>query len=282
MNERALRIAIVRDPEKVLILGDLHGNWRCAMSLFERLPELLPGESPRVILQVGDFGIWDGKEGARYLMRLTHSLINNDAYLAFIDGNHECFPLLKFYGQRGLEGNVPSPLPGARYINDRIWHIPRGLRWSWQGKTWLGLGGAVSVDRALRTEGESWWPEEEITPEQAIAVAEAGHADIMLTHDCPWESPHPPFPPPPPLWVPYIKRSNDHQKRLQHVVDAVQPSTLIHGHLHMDYRAMADMKHGPVDITGLSYEYSAGSWGVFDTRELSWVPVRGSLCEEQE
>ena len=49
----------------------------------------------------------------------------------------------------------------------------------------LALGGAVSLDRAGRTEGVDWWPQEEITPRQAASVIEAGPAAVMVTHECP-------------------------------------------------------------------------------------------------
>ena len=38
----------------------------------------------------------------------------------------------------------------------RIWHLPRGHRWRWHGRDWLALGGAVSLDRAVRTAGVNW------------------------------------------------------------------------------------------------------------------------------
>jgi hypothetical protein len=53
----------------------------------------------------------------------------------------------------------------------RIWHLPRGHRWRWHGRDWLALGGAVSLDRGVRTAGVNWWPEEEITWRQAGPVS---------------------------------------------------------------------------------------------------------------
>ena len=43
----------------------------------------------------------------------------------------------------------------------------------------------MSLDRAVRTEGVDWFPAEEITDAQEAAVIAAGHADVLVSHDCP-------------------------------------------------------------------------------------------------
>lgn len=65
----------------------------------------------------------------------------------------------------------------------------RGQVFELDGKTYFTMGGASSVDRDLRVEGESWWPrelpgEEEFDTARA-RLADAGWSvDYVVTHDC--------------------------------------------------------------------------------------------------
>src|SRR5262245_22342917 len=78
-------------PSRVLVAGDWHGNREWAINVLMRVPQLLAGEQRRLVLQLGDFGIWPGAEGRRYLGSVTAVLDRVDAELWFIDGNHEDF-----------------------------------------------------------------------------------------------------------------------------------------------------------------------------------------------
>lgn len=222
------------DPKHVIVAGDWHGNGAWAATVIRQLPDLLQNESPRLILHCGDFGIWPGAAGDRYLRDVNRHLEAVDGMIWFVDGNHEWHPALEQIRQ----------VDGKGWLRDRIWHLPRGHRWTWHGRTWLALGGAVSVDKAIRTDGKSWWAEEEITCEQAAAVSSAGSADVLVTHDCPAGVRHE-FPPPPSSWAREdLDRSDVHRRRLQSVVDAVRPGHLIHGHLHRGYTRTVDLGWG--------------------------------------
>src|SRR5258706_7873440 len=220
-------------PRRILVAGDWHGNLRWATSVIQQVPHLLADEQSRIVLQLGDFGVWPGDEV--YTTLLTDALIRADANLWFVDGNHEEHPKLSALLD-GWDGTAP-----VRY-RERIWWLPRGYRWQWHGRTWLALGGAASLDRAglvsargdgqmvrvpNRTRGTDWWPEEEITDEQELAVIAGGKADVMVTHDCPGQVTNS-FPPRPSWWSPLdLERSERHAERLQRVGEAVQPSHLM-------------------------------------------------------
>lgn len=81
-------------PKAVVVCGDWHCDTAWALSVIHRLPELLPDEKDRIILHLGDFGIWPGREGRNYRLRISEALTAIDAELMFIDGNHENFDLL--------------------------------------------------------------------------------------------------------------------------------------------------------------------------------------------
>jgi hypothetical protein len=249
-------------PGRIGVAGDWHGNTAWATRAVRKICALLPADGPRVIVQLGDFGIWPGARGREYLSGLDAALAAADAVLWFVDGNHEDFTQLARFR--------PGP-DGRAQVTDRIWHLPRGHRWRWHGRDWLALGGAVSLDRAGRTAGADWWPEEEITWPQAGAVIEAGPADVMVTHECPAGIEHA-FPPPPSWWSPAdLRRSGAHRALLGEVVLAVRPRWLMHGHLHLSYQRQVDLGYGPVDVTGLDCDGAqSGNWAILDIASMRW------------
>jgi Calcineurin-like phosphoesterase len=250
-------------PARIGVAGDWHGNTAWAIQAVREISPLLPADGPRMIVHLGDFGIWPGAAGRQYLARLDAALAAAGAELSFVDGNHEDFTQLARL-RPGPDGRAP--------VTERIWHLPRGHRWRWHGRDWLALGGAVSLDRAERTEGASWWPEEEITRRQAESVIEAGSADVMVTHECPAGVEHR-FPPAPPGWAPAdVARSDVHRRLLRDVVLAVRPRWLMHGHLHLSYRRRVDLGGGPIDVTGLDCDGAkSGNWGILDVTTMRWL-----------
>jgi hypothetical protein len=254
-------------PDRIGVAGDWHGNTAWATRAVGKISALLPPAGPRLIVHLGDFGIWPGRDGQDYLSRLDAALAAAAAELWFVDGNHEDFSLLARLR--------PGP-SGRERVTDRIWHLPRGHRWRWHGREWLALGGGVSLDRAGRTPGVDWWPEEEITQEQAEAVIGAGPADVMVTHECPAGVEHA-FPPPPSWWSPAdLRRSDAHRGLLREIVLAVRPSWLMHGHLHIGYQRRVDLGGGPVEITGLDCDGADhGNWAILDTTSMRWLRFQG-------
>jgi Calcineurin-like phosphoesterase len=257
-------------PGRVLVAGDWHGNTRWAQGVIRQAPHLLAGEDRKIILQLGDFGIWPGIPGGAYLADVAAALKESDTWLLFVDGNHEDFDQLhatrdQWVRDSGRPLLSPVPLAGGR-----IQWLPRGYRWTWHERTWLALGGGVSLDKAGRIEYYDWWPQEEITGEQERDVIAAGAADVMVTHECPGGVTHT-FPPPPPWWnLADLARSDAHRERMQRVVDAVRPSHLIHGHLHIGYQRTCDFGFGPVRVTGLDMDGQDWNYAILDTRTMEW------------
>jgi hypothetical protein len=242
-------------PGRILVAGDWHGNARWAVHVIREAAALLEGEEQRIILHLGDFGIWPGLDGTLYLNCVIGACLAHDVRILFVDGNHEDFTRIEDFRIR--DGQLVS------------W-LPRGYRWEWHGRTWLALGGGVSLDKALRTEGRDWWPQEAITGRQERDVIAGGHADVMVTHECPGGVTHA-FPPPPSFWDPRdLALSDVHREKLQRVVDAVRPSHLMHGHLHIGYQRTVDFGYGPVEITGLDRDGKKWNWAILDTRTMKW------------
>lgn len=253
------------DPAEIVACGDLHGNTKSAVAMVHHAGKLLRAEKNRVILQAGDFGIWPNGYG--YLDAVNEALSEEDIELWFAEGNHEDFSQLPLSKPNTSKIQMDQCAAGE---SSKIYWLPRGHRWEWHGRTWLALGGAASVDKAMREEGISWWPEEEITNRQADRVIADGPADVMLTHDCP-AGPVFSYPPPPPQWdVRDLARSEIHRERLRHVVDAVKPGHLIHGHMHIPVQRLYDFGYGDVQVTGLDKDGEPWNYAVLNLETMEW------------
>lgn len=155
----------------VYLTGDCHGDFR-KIYTFADIMEL--GEDDHLIV-LGDMGLlWrHDRADANVFIRDFEDRWKFNLY--FVDGNHENFSLLK---------NLPVDSNRMGYVSPHIKHLRRGCRYNIGNKDILAIGGADSVDKFRRTEGLSWWKEEEITAEQIDAIP-AGHYDYILSHSCP-------------------------------------------------------------------------------------------------
>jgi Calcineurin-like phosphoesterase len=251
-------------PSRILVAGDWHGNRYWALNVVQRVPQLLPGEQRRLIVHLGDFGIWPDDDGQRYLNAVNSALSKVGAELWFIDGNHEDFSqLAQLAGSALPDGRVP--------VRSNIYHLPRGQRWDWHSRMWVACGGGVSLDKALRKYGHDWWPQEEITSQQESAIINNGPADVLVCHDCPADVTHA-FPPPPSRWNREdLARNNAHRVRLQGIVDATRPAHIMHGHLHRAYQRTCDFGYGSVQVTGLGADGSMRNFAVLDVTSMAWT-----------
>ena len=253
------------EPRKVLIAGDWHGNLRWASAIVGLLPDLLADESPRIIVHVGDFGVWPGRAGERYLAELADALHGANAMVMFVDGNHEDHAGLQRSWRDQGRPLAPQPL---NFRGD-LWWLPRGTRWTWRDRTWVAAGGAVSVDRAFRRAGRDWWPEEEISEGDHQRIVSPGRADVMLCHDAPTTVPMT-FGQWPSGWdIADKARADAHRDRLQAIVDEVRPTHLFHGHYHRWHDLTVPMGHGNVRVVGLDMDDSLyGNVRVLDVESM--------------
>jgi hypothetical protein len=264
----------VPDPGSVVVAGDWGSlELQPARHVIRRAGCLLAAEPRRLILHTGDGVVWPGPEGAAFLAGVSRELEMADADLWFWEGNHDDHSRLEEIrrchdsAQREL-GRAPAP---PYQVAPRVWWLPRGHRWRWHDRTWLAMGGGVSVDRARRTGGKDWWPAEEITAAQADAAVADGQADVLLCHDVPHGVTHT-FPPPKPDWDwKDLIRAEEHRRRLQRVTDGVRPFWVIHGHLHMAYQRTCDFGYGPVEVTGLAVEGDPLSYLLLDVCHMTWT-----------
>ncbi len=130
----------------------------------------------------GDFGgVWDNSS-----IRTGYLQWLNDCNFTtlFVDGNHENFDRLY---------DMPvSPWNGGKvhYIRDNIIHLMRGQVFEIDGKRFFTMGGGNSIDKAMRTEHETWWSQEMPSREEYNIAAENlqknnNKVDYIITHTAP-------------------------------------------------------------------------------------------------
>jgi hypothetical protein len=213
-------VTAVPEIRRILLTGDVHGNtaW-----VIQHVLKQAKRRRCQLVMQMGDWGIWSGRDGVRFLDGVERAATAAGIYVWFIDGNHEDFNLLY---------SLPLDAEGRRPVRDHITHIPRGHRWTWAGRTMLACGGASSLDVMYRLPQVSWWPQEAITRGEVEACVSGGRADVLFTHDINLE-----------LKIegafsmndlPMAVRNSVYGNRLalQRIVDVTQPSLQVHGHWH--------------------------------------------------
>ena len=146
----------------------------------------------------------------------------------WIDGNHENFDLLETYPVSEWHGGR------VQRICEHVLRLMRGEVFDIDGRTFFAMGGARSTDKARRTEGESWWPQEVPNDdERAYAertLSEHGWSvDYVLTHAAPSSA----LREIDPDW-PFILVSDDYTDWLQTIADRLDFKRWFHGHYHVD------------------------------------------------
>lgn len=251
---------------KVLILGDTHGEIKDAINAVDKAVEL----GIDTILQVGDFGLWDKRyDGVEFLDKLNRAALDANVVVIWVDGNHEDHDRLDWYVK-----NNPKTTNGHVFIRTNILYSPRGLMWKMHGRTFMSVGGAVSVDKEwrLNKEGRSqartlWWPQEQLTDAQLDGILEkhkTSRVDVLLTHDCPSNA----------LFGQRLKNDHEslmHRQRMDRLGNAIKPKLWFHGHMHTKYDGyMFPTYESTTTVYGLDRDGSPWNMGVLDTDNMTF------------
>ena len=236
---------------RILLAGDFHGNKGHTKLVFADAQK----QSADLVFQLGDYGYgWEKtqvKGGNGAVVCGFTDFVSKQAQAAdipfyWIDGNHEDFDFL----EDTLKGLVPE-LDGTYEIAPMVYYVPRGTVLDFDGKKFLCCGGATSIDKKRRVTGVSWWAQEAITDIDIRKCSEAGKADVLLSHDFPWE-----------VSVvdrhldPYWGEEAGHMTKrgrqsISCILDGCGARRVYHGHLHYSYREIIRMEIGSVTVMGL-------------------------------
>lgn len=206
---------------RILIAGDWHGNHVWA----KKIIEVANAEEIEKIIQVGDFGVWPGASGEEYLDILSRALVKRGVKLYFVPGNHEDYNQIDHW----VKTIAPNE-DGHLEIRKNLFYAGKVNAWTWEGKRFASVGGAVSIDKSWRKENISWWPQERLTAFEERQAMELGIVDYLFTHDAPQDLP-----------LTYLKKDEDskaHRLSMTNIGLAIRPSMWFHGHYHrkMEYK----------------------------------------------
>lgn len=257
------------DERRVAIAGDWHGNARWAIAALKALRN----EGITTVYHVGDFGFWPGRDGEKYIRAMERQLGVYNMMLYVTPGNHDDYAQL---GAKEISAD------GLQWFSPRIAAMTRGFRWEVNGRSFVSLGGAPSINFEDLKRGINWWPEEVLTLGDVYRLAEKGHADIMITHDAPDGVPS----------LEKLMRDNsierdkmnmsisaegiaygDEGRRLMTAaVQVVQPQLLFHGHYHLDYTEDVSFTEGDFTTTfvGMNKDNDPNNVAILDTDTLHW------------
>lgn len=212
-------------PVKVMLAGDWHGNQSWARFSCE----IAARSGCRAIVQLGDFGLWPGREDA-WLDHVDGCARDAGLEVVWIDGNHENHDALDAWRSSSDER-------GLVRMRDRVTWATRGSRWEWAGVRFGALGGAVSLDRFLRREGRSWWPQESISSADVDRLGDS-RLDVLVTHT----PPTPAAPSSQRLPFPEAVLADDRiaRRRVDEAIKRTAPALVAHGHLHVRYTSVRD------------------------------------------
>lgn len=146
----------------IFVTGDTHSDPLPRFKALCRQTEEEGGASltkEDVVIIAGDFGvIWgDGTpKDARIEDYILDTLERMPFTTLFIDGNHENFNrLMRFRVETRYGGRVGVLRPSVLHLRQR------GHVYTIDGRKIWCFGGGISVDKNYRSEGISWWPQEE-------------------------------------------------------------------------------------------------------------------------
>jgi predicted phosphodiesterase len=214
---------------RVGIAGDWHGSFNWTRAGLKTLGDA----GVKQVFHAGDFSIaFTGRWPD--LVNICESVCKSyDMQLFITPGNHENWEWIE---SREYDDD------GLHWVSDSVAIMRRNTIMRVEDRTFLSLGGAVSVDRSMRTRGIDYFPEEEIQYGDILRlealVKEVGDVDIMVCHDAPGGGtdavqrildipPHMSIFP-----AEGIVASGHHRATMETAFNMVQPKVFVHGHFH--------------------------------------------------
>lgn len=238
------------EASRVFLAGDWHGNRGWAQECFD----LATAEGCDVLVQLGDFGLWPGRE-AGWLDHVEGLAERSGIPMLWVDGNHEDHDSLDRW-------RAESDKRGLVRMRAHVTWATRGARWNWSGRRFGALGGAVSVDRFLRREGVNWWAQEALSQADVDRLGDEP-LDVLFAHAAPASGAMGL----PPLRLPgdIVRDARRTRDLISQAVARTRPELLVHGHYHQRVSYRVDGSRAE----GLAHD-GAGSpdaWAVLDLRD---------------
>ena len=221
----------IKDFDNIYLTGDTHADFRDL--LFKSV--LYEFTEKDLLIILGDVGInfWGNERDDMS----KHFLSAVKCTVLCIHGNHEMRPtspaIAHKYRKIAWMGDYA-------YVEDdfpKLIMADEGARYHINGRDFLVIGGAYSVDKPYRLKmGFGWFPDEQLSDEEKDMirqkVAEHGNReDIILAHTCPYNNR------PIECFMPGLDQSTVDESMelfLQEIVDSAEYNALYCGHWHTD------------------------------------------------
>lgn len=206
---------------RIMFVGDTHGM----LSPFRHKAEICARNGINTMFVLGDFGLWPGLDGVRYLDEVNNIAVENNVRIVALPGNHEDHPQWSKWMSL-----APKDARGFAYVRSNLLLAPKVHYFKWSNKRFFVLGGAVSIDKSVRTPGVNWWADEEFSQENLESVLKYSgkKIDFVLSHDCS-------------DFTPFRNRlkpdaaSRENRKRIDRALAHLKPDYHLHGHMHTRY-----------------------------------------------
>lgn len=237
---------------KILLVGDQHGDQSYIKTVFNTAVFMNVDR----IFQLGDYGFgWkvdqfdpEGYAECVYA-HLTSQLVQATGIpFYWLDGNHENFNWLEAYMEDFPDRQKDD---GTWEVAKNVFYVPRGTLLNWDNVRFLVCGGGTSINKKRCIVNVSWFYQEEIKDLDVDTCAKAGEADILLTHDFPWE-------------VNVVDRHLDSywgewainavtksRKQISKILYNCKAKYVFHGHLHLAYTEQIEVNGQDVQVYGL-------------------------------
>lgn len=206
----------------IYVTGDIHGQLDLWKVTKRNWPEQHNLTRDDYLIILGDFGLyWNKDKIYEYLQDFWQS---RKYTVLWIDGNHENFTWINALP-------VSKAFGGKIQRDGNVIHLMRGQVYNIDGYNFFCMGGAKSVDKALRTEFVSWWREEEASyEEQSLGLASLSTSDwtvdFLLTHAAPYSIRSQMFP--------CMHGESNTEFYLDHILEKIQFKHWYFGHYHED------------------------------------------------
>jgi len=169
----------------VYLTGDIHGEHDVKKLASDKFPEGKDLTKKDYVICLGDFGfVWDHRGESATEAHWLNWLNNKPYTFLTILGNHENYDRIYAMPQKDMFGGKVIELRPSVFI------LLNGYIYNIDGKTFFVMGGGLSIDKHHRTEGISWWRQEEPSYQDWMRARESLDAanykvDVVLTHDVP-------------------------------------------------------------------------------------------------
>lgn len=251
------------------LLGDTHFNFAWARYAIRKFHS----QGIDTVIQVGDLGIYPGESIGKSWNKINDLLVSLGMTFYVAPGNHEDYDRI---------ARLRPVDDGSGWLRFRsnILLAPRGHRNEFDGRSFVWLGGAGSVNKSILLAESSvsrqkeWWPGEAISVEDVERTVAGGHADVMVAHEAPfgvraiWEATAG-NPQGFRSWD--IEYAQEIRERLTQAFHGVRPELLLHGHHHISVDEDADFEKFRSRIFGLSCDTCNYSLGELNTDTLEVV-----------